>query len=226
MSTGMKSGAGSVTAGLRGLLGLGLVGLGLAGCVMTGSAPRSMPALNGALTLSAPSGFCLDTEGSRADSSQAFAIFGTCAAISGVAAGPAARQPAVLTATVRADASLSQPLDKSTAMLEKFFRSAPGRAALARDGKSASVKVLSVRAAPGLFAMKLRDTSASTGTPVAQDYWRGVIDVRGYLVSISVLPVLSAPVGDADQRALLVEFAQQIAQQNKAGSAPTAAASK
>jgi hypothetical protein len=189
--------------------------LGLAGCVVTGSAPRSMKALNGALTLSAPTGFCLDAEGSRADAAQAFAIFGTCAAISGVAGGPAPRQAAVLTAAVRADASLGRPLDASSAMLEKFFRSVPGRAALARDGRAASVRVLAVRAAPGLFAMKLRDTSASKGTPVAQDYWRGVIEVRGYLVSLSVLPLLNHPVGDADQRALLVEFARQIQQENR-----------
>lgn len=220
MSTRMKKRAGAAVAAWR-VWGFALLAtLALTACVMTGSAPRSLSALNGTLKLSAPSGFCLDAEGSRADSSQAFAIFGTCAAISGGAAGPAARKPAVLTAAVRADAALNQPLDKSTATLEKFFRSAPGRAALARDGKAASVRVLSVRAAPGLFAMKLRDTSASTGTPVAQDYWRGVIDVRGHLVSLSVLPLRNQPVGDADQRALLVEFAQQILRDNKTGTTP------
>ena len=57
------------------------------------------------------------------------------------------------------------------------------------------------------------------GQSVEPDYWRAVFAVRGHMVSLSVMSLESAPVGDAEKRQILAAFVAAVQGAN-AGRAP------
>lgn len=190
-----------------------VLGAVLAGCTVSAPAPRSITVADGGLRLVAPRGFCVDPRSLRDEGAAAFVLFGNCAALSGNAEDARPDYPVVLSATVSNQAG-AEGLESRFAQMRAFFRSPAGRAALSRAGKAETVEVLDIRADDDLLLIRLSDRAPMGDAPVAQTYWRAITEVRGRILSLSVLPLKNRPVTDAAQRALLQQFAAYIRANN------------
>lgn len=187
----------------------------VAGCAMSPRATDRVRVLNGAMTVAAPAGYCVDPSARRSSAQGDFVLFGSCAAISGDAAAPRAPYPAMLSATIGPKAAA--PLVRSFPAFEAFFHSAPGRAAIARSGLAKDVDILAVRQVGDMMVLKIRDRSVSGGAPVSPVYWRAIADFDGHIAALSVLPQRGAAMSDAAQIALLGRFEGTIRAAGTAG---------
>lgn len=190
----------------------------LAACVSLGGgadAPRQVQVTSDLVTITGPSGFCVDPTATRNSADTGFVLLGNCAAISGSARAGQPDVPAVLTAAVSAPsdgAGLTGNLDA----LEAFFRSEDGRALLSRSGDAASVEILDTRTQSGMFLLHARDTSAGDMVGVATDYWRAYMDIGPRLATLSVLALEDAPISDAAALATLTQFTAAVRGANPA----------
>lgn len=197
--------------------------LTLAACVEgmapAGSAPRAIAVAGGAVTVTGPSGYCVDRTASRDGGEGAFVLFGTCAAISGsVSAGQPAK-PAVLTASVAPEPADEAAFAGSFPAMARFFGSDAGRAALSRTGKAATVRMGAVSSREGVLYLNVTDSSAQPGKAVAPDYWRAILALRGHLVTLSVMSLADRPLTSADKRRILDAFVARMRAANEGGAA-------
>lgn len=194
---------------MRRMMAILLIAAVLAGCVAPGQgASDRARVMNGALTLAAPRGFCVDPNARRDGAGGSFVLWGNCAAIAGDPAAPKPPYRAMLSATV--GPASDTPLAASFAGFETFFRTDAGRAALARSGRAQDVQVLKVQRSAGMLLLKIADRSAATTTPVTRSYWRAITEVKGHVTALSVLPLEGSAMRDADQIALLQNFETTI----------------
>ncbi|MCU9848293.1 hypothetical protein OEZ60_09760 [Defluviimonas sp. WL0024] len=187
-------------------------GLGLAACAASGfgGASRAIIVAGGEVTVTGPSGYCIDRSVSRDGAEGAFVLLGSCAAISGSRTAAQPVRPAVLTASVLPGAPLSAPMAESFEGLAAFFRSAPGRAALSRSGKAETVTVEEVAAAGDVLYLRLSDASASDGRAVEPEYWRAILALKGRIVTLSALGLQDRPLTAAEKRRALEGFVAQM----------------
>lgn len=187
------------------------------GCETTGigfpgNGPEKVVVAGKSVVIAGPPGYCVDSTATRNSASGAFVLLGSCASISNNAQVPVLGTPGLLTASVSGagGSAISASLDQ----LEAFFASDAGRAALARDGRAASVKILATRRRGKSFYVHARDTSGSTKGGISQDYWRGLFDVRGRIVTVSVVGFERKPMSNALGLATLDAFATRIRTEN------------
>lgn len=152
----------------RSALGL-LAALALAACDTLGGTTQ-VAVLGGAVTVAAPSGYCVDAEQARQVQDTAVVLIGRCLS-SGLVA------PAVITVSV-GPAGSGGVMVAGGAALAGFFSSAEGLALLSRSGRAGDVTLLDTSAAPGALLMHLQDTYLGR-------YWRAITAVNGRLVTIS-----------------------------------------
>lgn len=173
-----------------------LAALTLAACVApqgtTTATARRVPVQDGALVATVPAGFCFDRAASHDDDTGTVMVAGRCAA---------GGDPAVISVSIGAPGS-SGVLQSGGRALSAWFTSPAGRAALARDGRAGSVKVGKTLVADGAFLLLVNDRKAGT-------YWRGVLGLKGHLVTVSV----SAPAGSVLEETL----GRQVLDQTIAG---------
>ena len=164
------------------------------------------------VVIAGPPGYCVDTTATKDTGNGAFVLLGSCASVANNnrLANPA--NAGMLTASVSGenDAQISGAFDQ----LESFFRSSNGRAALARDGKAGSVRILETRKKNDAFYVRARDTSKNTIAGISQDYWRGLFDVNGRIVTVSVVGFETRPMSGAAGLATLDAFTVRIQQDN------------
>lgn len=151
---------------------LGLWALLLAGCVpeLALEPPRSASVLGGALSIGVPAGYCIDRAASRNGNDSAVILIGRCS-------GAAATVPALITVAV-GEAGSAAVVQAGGPALAAFFTSAPGRAMLSRSGRPGDVKVLEAVGVGEAFLLHVADRAAG-------EYWRGVIGVKGRLVTVT-----------------------------------------
>ncbi len=156
------------------------------------AAPTELAVAGGAVVIAGPPGYCVDTRASRDRSGSAFVLLGSCASISNDPEAPIPSVPGILTASVEDGAGDVDAFLRSLDQTEAFIRSDQGRAALARDGSAASVQVLeSLRQDEALY---LRISDSSGGIQgVAPEYWRGLFDLNGRLVTASAMSFSDRP---------------------------------
>jgi hypothetical protein len=142
--------------------------LTLAACVPSG---QSATILDGAVRVGLPSGYCLDPTVGRQDADSAVVVMGRCRQDSTVT-------PAVITVAVGPEGS-GQVLAAPQSYLAGYFMSQTGRAAMASDGRAASVSVETAKGVGPAIVLRLNDRRSGT-------YWRGVEAVAGRAVTISV----------------------------------------
>ncbi|MEY4306010.1 MAG: hypothetical protein RIT52_2185 [Pseudomonadota bacterium] len=157
----------------------------IAGCV-GGSATRDV--LQGAMTISGPSGYCVDPSASREGDDRAIILMGRCSASTAV-------KPAVVTLSV-GPAGSAGVMIAGGAELTKFFTSTQGRKTLAASGRARDVEVLEALSVGDAFLMRLQETDQPS-------YWRAVMGLRGRLVTISVQGSLAEPLAVEDGRVLI-----------------------
>lgn len=144
----------------------------LAGCVAPGTSGGGKMALfGGEIAVVTPAGYCVDTGASGAQDGSAVVLMGRCS-------GETAAAPALITMSLGGPGS-SAVLKTGAKALSDYFLSPAGRAALARDGKARSVRVIQTSVAEGALMLRVADRSVG-------EYWRAVLGLKGRLVTISV----------------------------------------
>ncbi|MCG6901443.1 MAG: hypothetical protein LJE68_02070 [Rhodobacter sp.] len=195
--------------------------LAVAGCVdapalrgptpaATRSAPETIAVAGGAVVVGGPPGYCIDRGASRLRGDTGFVLLGSCASIARDVAAGAPLVPGILTASVGAASVAGQPALTDLDQLEALITSPGGRATLARDGRAESVKVFGTLREDGALFVHLRDVSANPTPGLDQTYWRGLFDLQGRLVTLSVVSFSNAPLPPALALATLEDFTARI----------------
>ncbi|MEP5762213.1 MAG: hypothetical protein ABJ327_23455 [Litoreibacter sp.] len=187
----------------------------------------SVTVTRGKVTLTGPTGFCVDPENANQTPESAFVVFGNCAAITGTS--NASRPPvnAIVTTTVRmADPSVPK-IDQSAQQLASFFDSNAGHILLSRDNTSESVSVNESGATEdGAFFLHITDASAGIPQGASNTYWRSYFDIKNTLVTVSVLSLNTTPLTRDEGLDLLRTFTSMVQQNpgNVTAKRPVAAA--
>ena len=185
-------------------------------------APEKVVVAGKSVVIAGPPGYCVDTTATRDSTTGAFVLLGSCASIANTAVARAPTTPGMLTASV--SGTSGSAISASLGQLEAFFTSEAGRAALARDGRASSVRILQTRRKGQAFYIHVRDKSENAIQGLSQDYWRGLFDVQGRIVTVSVVGFDHKPMSDATGLATLNAFAARIRTENSRlsdGTAPT-----
>lgn len=186
--------------------------LALAACDTVGGGLRVRPVLGGAVNIATPAGYCIDPAGVLEKSDTVIALVGRCAV-----ATPSAR--AILTAMVGAkDTGIS--IREEGVELARFFASSPGRAALSRSGRAATVQVLEAMTLGDAVLIRLTDTSRNPSGDMGQaESWRAMLTLHGRLVTLTVTGTTDAPLTRDAGRALLGAFLTAMQSANHRASA-------
>jgi hypothetical protein len=189
----------------------------LAGCanlptLTGGRAPEKLSVAQGDIVVAGPPGYCIDKGATRDNEDGAFVLLGSCASIANSVRAAAPQVPAVLTASISAqgDADIDTAMDR----LATFFESDQGRAALARNGDAGSVQVLSTARSDGAFIVRASDSSPAGVQGLAQDYWRALFDIRGHIVTLTVIAFEAKPMSETAARAVLEAFVRRMKTEN------------
>lgn len=194
--------------------------MSLSACVPTefggisGVATRSLVVSDGAVTVTAPQGYCIDRSASRDGAEGAFVLIGTCAALSGALSAGQPVKPAVLTASVLTGA----PAEGIAGILPEmsgFFATEAGRAALSRSGEADSVDLLQAVSQGDTLYLRVSDRSAAEA-PVEPEYWRAVLALRGRMVTLSSLSLAKFPLTQEEKRSVLEQFVSRMRAANGA----------
>lgn len=189
----------------------------LAACAgVNEAAVTRIAVLDGAVTLAAPRGYCVDNSALLESSRGAFALFGSCAALAPGLFAPAPTPLAVLSATVSTPRSGNAlPIAQAAEGMAAYFASPAGRRALSRGRDADTVRILRTGVEDGVFFMRLRDTSTMAGPRVAPEYWRAVFDVNRHMVTLSVLALEGAPIDEATSERVIRDFAVRVRAANR-----------
>lgn len=166
------------------------------------------------VVIAGPPGYCVHTSATRDRETGTFVLLGSCAAITNNRIAAAPGVPAMLTASVSGPSPVATA--KSLPGLQAFFNSEAGRATLARNGQAASVSILQTRRRGDAFYIHLRDKSDNIVPSLASEYWRGVFDINGRIVTVSVHGFRDEPMSSSAGLATLTAFADRIRKENAA----------
>ena len=164
---------------------------------ITRNAPEQIQLPDG-LVVAGAHGWCVDQAATRTAGDTAVVVLGSCAAIAQNALLPRPLVPGVVTVSVEDMATDVPP----TETLEAFLVTETGRAALARDGRAASVDILETRRSGETLYIHAVDRS---GWPknAAEDYWRALFDIDGRFVTVSLVGLSTTPISRGDGLATL-----------------------
>ncbi len=198
-----------MTEKYRRKIALALIGLTVASCSALGGlgekrepAPRLVQVLSQSYTVTGPDGFCIDESATRDNSSGAFVMLASCAALSGNKWEPRPGRPAILTVSVLpSDTPLGEAdLDQMTA----FFSTEDGQQALLRPGSEGPAIVTNLNREPGLLIVEAQEQTPPS--LMAPGYWRGVFPEAQGLVTITVGGFERMPLDEKQGQELLYNF--------------------
>lgn len=198
----------------------------LAGCMQGGefasrAAPETLAVAGADVVIGGPPGYCVDRAASRDQGDAAFVLLGSCASIVQDARAAAPGLPGLLTASVAEPAPEGEGLAAlEPAAMERFFRSPPGLAALARNGDPGSVKVLETRVRRGAFYLHVGTVGDTTMEGMAPDYWRGLVDLNGHLVTVTAQAFADQPWSDETGFRTVTAFVERIRAETAARAVP------
>lgn len=192
----------------------------LSGCIEAGGpgAPTRLAVTGGAVTIAGPDGYCIDRRSSHTGKDEGFVLMASCAAVSRNAQAPRPAVPALLTATIVPPEGAGGPVTGQMSGLKRYFGSATGRAALARDDRSDSVEIIDMATRDDTFVVHLRDKSTGLADGLSAEYWRAIFDLNGQIVTASVTGFKSRRLSDDAGYETLRAFVARI----RAASAKTA----
>lgn len=151
-------------------------------------APRKIALFDGALTVAAPKGYCVDTASSQLSEDGAVILIGRCREDEKLPA-------AILTVTV-GGAGSAGVIAAGTEALSTFFASDAGRATLARSGKAEDAHMLEALGIDDAFVMRIDDSEMG-------QYWRAITGLRGRLLTISASAAPDRELTPDDGRSLI-----------------------
>ena len=178
-------------------------------------APTAVLVAGGQLTIAGPRGFCIDKSASRDSAKGTFVLLGSCASLSGSTAAARPRDLAVVTVSAYPGGGAATDFAAGFPAMAKFLSSAPGRAALSRSGKAATVQILAITSRDGVMFIHAADSAPAPGQRVEADYWRALMALKGQIVTLSVLGLKSQPLAADAKLALLQSFAAKLQAANR-----------
>jgi hypothetical protein len=179
--------------------------LGLSGCdALDGLIGQtSVPVLGGAVTVAAPSGYCVAPGQAQEAGDTAVVLLGRCLSTGLVA-------PAVITVSVGRAGSAGVMLAGDPA-LKVFFTSPQGLRLLARSGKAGDVALGETRHVGAAFLMHLNDRMAGP-------YWRAILGLNGRLITVSATGTSGLALSDAASLTAVTDTLSALAAANPARS--------
>lgn len=155
----------------KALLVAGLCAL-LTACATLGGlvGAARVPVLSGAVTVAAPSGYCVGPAQVKEAQDTAVALIGRCLSTGLV-------MPAVISVSVGRSGSAGVMIAGPEAVAA-FFGRPEGRQLLARSGRAKDLKVIETRVRDGALLMHLDDAGVGS-------YWRAILGLKGRLITIS-----------------------------------------
>ena len=162
---------------------------GFEGFNVTRSAPERIELPDG-LIVSGTAWWCVDTRTTRTNGQTSVVVLGSCAAIAKNAFAPRPDVPGVVMVSVENEAGSIPDAE----ILEGFLLSDIGRAALARDGKAESVKILESRRADDLLLVHVEDRSFRQVRGADTSYWRALFGLDGRIVTVSLVGLSNKPI--------------------------------
>ncbi|MBK1634972.1 hypothetical protein [Rhodovulum adriaticum] len=183
-------------------------------------APPEIVVADGSVAIAAPYGFCVDKSALRQGTDGSFVLLASCAALTGADNAPNPSPDALLTASVAGNPGPGGSAADRAVVLERYFGSEAGRAALARNGRADTVQIDGMDSRDGLFFLHVTDRGPGLGKGLRPDTWRAIFDVQGRIVTASVTGFADRPISDAASRALLRDFATRIRRQTARLPAP------
>ena len=169
-----------------------------------------MAVADGAVTIAGPPGYCIDPSASHEEKSGAFILLGSCASLAGAADRASPKKAAILTATISPSGAGEADLSSFFPTMAKFLQSDSGRAALSRDGKAKTVKILKIASVGEVMFVSVRDTAKAEGQDVEPDYWRALFSLNGQMVTLSAISLKTMPLDQSAKRALLEKFVAKV----------------
>jgi hypothetical protein len=166
--------------------------------------------LSDGLIVAGAHGWCVDRKTTRSSGAASVVVFGSCAAIAGNARAPSPAFPGVVTVLVDGLAETAPP----AALLEQFFASNAGRAALARDGRADSVTIIETYREGELLFLHAEDRSAGRLPDESGEYWRALFDMNGRFVTVSLVGLANRPIPRAAGLAALTAQIDQLKNAN------------
>lgn len=204
-----------LATGLVALMMLGgcLEGSGGLGLALPSAAPKKVRVSSKSVVIAGPEGFCIDPTHTKDNAKSAFVLLGSCASIANSLRKPKPQVRAILMATVSAQTG-NTPIAASMETLAKFFKSKAGRTALSRDGNAKTVEVVEILGKDGILYIHAHDSSTHTLAGAGDEYWRALFDVKGRIVSASVVGLVEHPISPAAGFETLNAFVSQIISKN------------
>lgn len=173
------------------------------------------------LRLEAISGFCVDPVSTRNGATQAFVVFGNCAAIAKNAADPQPIVNAIVTATATPSGNAGEgAIAPQLQSLMAFFEGDGGRQALSRSGTAETVTVLESFTDGQTIYLRVRDESPPAFAGAQERYWRAYFDAESSVIAMSIFGTEASPVTKSDGLHLLQAFVER----NQRGPDPVKAA--
>lgn len=172
----------------------------------TRSAPRSDVLVSDAVQVAGPQGYCVDRRAGRGG----LMILASCASVTGQPNAPRPLFEMLLTASASPEEDGDTPILQQLPQLERFFAAPAGLAALSRDGRPESVRLVDTSVHRNAFVIHSRHTGTSDIPGLGADQWRALFNLNGQMVSASVSSLAQSPVSSDAGLANLLDFISQI----------------
>ena len=196
---------------------LAVAALGLSACAAPVDVSRLAPEsvlLADDVVVAGPPGYCVAPGTVREAEGAAFVVLGSCASLSDGALNAAPAQPGVLTVLVSAPGEGTPLSAASGEELEAFFESDAGRVALSPDGEAETVEVIEAQAGVGQVFVRARDLSGGRPAGIDPEYWRALVDVRGHLVTATLIGFEADPLDPGQGLRTLADLTARLLREN------------
>ena len=181
-----------------------------------GSATPSLAMFGGDVVAAGPPNYCVDCRVSRPRAG--FAALAPCQML-GVE-GPGV--PAASIITVQAGAPDTATILGGETAFAAVLKDSSGAALLSGSGDPATVSRLEARAGRGVVTTVFEDSTPPPFPQVDSTVWRGFVDVKGRLVTVSLRSLTEAPISRAVGEALVIQTLSALVAANVAPPAPDA----
>lgn len=179
----------------------------LAGCLGLTGAPSGVPVLsearlaNGAVTLKPPAGYCIDARSLSDRPGGGFALIGSCASLTGEAAGVFV-EPAIITISV------SPAEDGGVSTDSRAFQTALGRGRILKAVSRDDLSLLQV------------EGGASVPPSADPRHWRGLTSVQGQILGLALYAGADSPMIGDQGMAMMIDLADTIRRDSQAAGTP------
>ncbi|MEM7470658.1 MAG: hypothetical protein AAF340_04840 [Pseudomonadota bacterium] len=164
------------------------------------------------VSLTAPEGFCVDPVSTRNGASEAFVVFGNCAAITGNNKQSQPYVEAIVTATVSsAGLAGDGSIAPQSEALVGFFQSNAGKQALSRSADPRAVRIGDGFSEDGAVFLLVADSSPPHVDGAMKSYWRSYFDAGSAVVAMSVIGFQQNPISGTEGLSLLRRFKERNA---------------